>query len=161
VRVILRKPVRKLGHIGDIVNVKPGFARNYLIPNEMAIMATKSNEEFFAHQKEELLQKHHLAVADAKILAQKVDGKTFIFVRQAGSDGKLFGSVSSKDIARELSEFLCSSVNFSSVLIEAPIKSIGSLNVEVALHHDVIANILVIIARSEAEGKSFIADLAS
>jgi large subunit ribosomal protein L9 len=155
--VILVKPLRKggksLGKIGDLIKVKDGFARNFLIPQEYAIRANANNKRLIEEQKHSLEQKN----AQEKVLAeqyiQKINGKQIIFVRQSSDDGKLFGSVNNKEVAKELSNVLGHPVNPSCVLLDHAIKFLGVSVVEVMLHPDVVGTVVVAIGRSESEAQ--------
>ena len=151
--VILIKPIKKLGKIGNLVKVKNGFGRNWLIPQGLAIRATEKNKQLIESQKHELEEKNIKAKEEANQLARKIDGKDLLFIRQSAADGRLFGSVSNKEIAKELSDIASCEIPFAAVDLEAPLKAIGAYNVEIHLHHDVTANIAVIIARTESEAQ--------
>lgn len=151
--IILIQPVKKLGKIGDLVNVRNGFGRNWLIPQGLAHRATQRNKELIASQKQEYEEKNNNAKATAELLGQLVQNKEIIFVRQVATDGKLFGSVSNKDIAGELSKILSKDISYSNISLEAPLKSLGLYKIEVNLHHDVTVNITVVVARTEPEGQ--------
>jgi large subunit ribosomal protein L9 len=149
--VILLEHVRKLGNFGDVVSVKGGFARNFLLPFKKALLATEINKEKFERKKEEIAKSNAEAHAVAKKLFEKVD-KTFVtLIRQAGEDGKLFGSVSSRDIADELSNAVKHTFSKNHVTDLAPVKYLGVYEIQLTLHPEVIASIRVIVARSETE----------
>jgi len=147
-QVILLKPVRKLGKIGDIVNVKDGFGRNFLLTQGLAIRATKTNLEFFNEKKHELEEKNKEAIVEAQAFASVIDGKDFTFIRQCADDGRLFGSVSQKEVAVAIANPLVKQAN---VALEHPIKNIGIVEITLNLHTDVSAKVLVNVARTEAE----------
>jgi large subunit ribosomal protein L9 len=149
--LILVKPIKKLGKIGNLVNVKSGFGRNWLIPQGFAIRATEQNKKLVEEQKGELEAKNTKIIDEAKAGAKLIDKKSVIFIRQCGTDGRLFGSVSTKEIAKELSKISSYNISHSSISLDTPIKSIGAFLVEVLLHAEVSACIIVAIGRSESE----------
>ena len=159
--VILVKPVKKLGKIGNLVKVKNGFGRNWLIPQGIALRATEKNKQLIENQKHELEEKNNNAKEEANQLAKKIDGKDLLFIRQSAADGRLFGSVSNKEISKELSNIASCEIPYAAVDLEAPIKTIGAYNIEIHLHHDVTANIAVIIARTESEAQDALRSLKS
>jgi len=147
--VILLERIGKLGQMGDVVRVKDGFARNFLLPRGKALRATADNKQRFESMKAELQAKNLEAKSGAEKLAGTLDGKTVIVLRQASEAGQLFGSVSTRDIAGLLGE----EVNRSQVSLNAPIKTIGKYTVPLALHPEVETNITVIVARSAGEAE--------
>lgn len=154
-KVVLLKPRKNLGNIGDIVDVKDGFGRNFLIPQKIATRASEENLRAFEerkHQLEELNKKHHAEALDAKA---KIEGKDFAFISQCSDDGRLFGSVSAKDIASKVASIV-SFVNHSNIILAQPLKSLGIYEIAVHLHVDVDAKIIVNIARSETEAQDAI-----
>lgn len=151
-QVILLERVEKLGQMGDEVRVKDGFARNFLLPKKKALRATKANREYFLSQKVQL-EAHNLSRRkDAQAVAAKLNGKSFILIRQAGDRGQLYGSVSPRDIAgvMEKDGF---SVDRHQVSVSQAIKSIGLFNIPVVLHPEVKVAIVVNVARSEDEAE--------
>lgn len=150
-QVILLKPVRKLGKIGEIVNIKDGYGRNFLIPGKFAIRVTKSNLELFEQQKIDFEKNNQDNIANAKKLIDVISGKDVSFIRQSADDGRLFGSVNAKEIARELAKKYNYAFKHSNVFLENPIKTTGISEVEIILHTEVSTKILVNIARSESE----------
>ena len=149
--VILLERIGKLGQMGDVVRVKDGFARNFLLPRGKALRATADNKSKFEGMKAELQQRSLEAKGEAGKLAAKVDGKTYIVIRQASESGQLFGSVSTRDIAILLSADGGAEINRSHVMLNAPIKSIGQYKVPLGLHPDVEVSVTVTVARSEQE----------
>lgn len=149
-KVVLIRPVRKLGKIGDAVEVKPGFGRNFLVPQGFAVRATESNMQMIASQKHELEAKNSEAHEVAATLATKIEGKDFTFIRQSAADGRLFGSVANKEISKVLVD-AGYEVSHSQVELEKPIKTLGVYNVLLVLHTDVAASVIVNVARSESE----------
>ena len=150
--VILLQRVGKLGQMGETVRVKDGFARNFLLPRGQALRATAENKKKFEGMRADLEQRNLEAKGDAGKLASKVDGKSFIVLRQASESGQLFGSVTTRDIARLIAED-GAGIAKGQVAINAPIKSIGQYKVPLALHPDVEVSVTVIVARSEAEAE--------
>lgn len=149
-KVILVKPVRKLGKIGDAVEVKPGFGRNFLLPQGFAVRATDTNMKMIESQKHELEAKNAEARDIATGLATKIKGKDFTFIRQSAADGRLFGSVGNKEIAKILVDSGYE-VSHGQVELEKPIKTLGVYNVSLVLHTDVTVGIIVNVARSDSE----------
>jgi large subunit ribosomal protein L9 len=150
--VILLERIGKLGQMGDVVRVKDGYARNFLLPRGKALRATADNRSKFEGMKAELTTRSLELKSEAGQLAAKVDGKNYVVIRQASETGQLFGSVSTRDIAA-LVKTEAVAVNRSHVVLNAPIKSIGQYKVPLALHPDVEVSITVTVARSEAEAE--------
>jgi large subunit ribosomal protein L9 len=150
--VILLERVGKLGQMGDVVKVKDGYARNFLLPRGKALRASGDNKKKFEGMKAELQTKSNEAKGVAGKLANKVDGKTYIVIRQASETGQLFGSVSPRDIATLVSAE-GAEVTRSHVVLNAPIKSIGQYKVPLELHPEIEVSVIVIVARSEAEAE--------
>ncbi|HMJ44456.1 MAG TPA: 50S ribosomal protein L9 [Pseudolabrys sp.] len=150
--VILLERVGKLGQMGDVVKVKDGYARNFLLPRGKALRATTDNKSKFEGMKGDLQVKSNEAKGVAGKLANKVDGKTYVVIRQASETGQLFGSVSTRDIATLISTE-GAEVGRTQVMLNAPIKSIGQYKVPLELHPDVEATVIVTVARSEAEAE--------
>ena len=148
--VILLERVAKLGQMGDVVRVKDGFARNFLLPKGKALRATKENRTRFDGMKAGLETRNLELKGDAGKIAGKLDGKAVTVVRQASETGQLFGSVTTRDIAALLSTDGMT-VNRSQVILNAPIKSIGQYKVPVALHPEIEVNVTIIVARSADE----------
>jgi len=150
--VILLERIGKLGQMGDVVRVKDGYARNFLLPRGKALRATADNKSRFEGMKGELQVKSLEAKGVAGETAAKVDGKSYTVIRQASESGQLFGSVTPRDIAA-----LCKTdgaeISRSHVTLNTPIKSIGQYKVPLALHPDVEVSITVIVARSTAEAE--------
>jgi len=151
-QVILLERVEKLGQMGDEVRVKDGFARNYLLPKKKALRANKTNREFFQGQKAQLEARNLEQKKEAEAVGKKLDGKTFILIRQAGDRGQLYGSVSTRDIAGAISEGGVS-VNRTQVPLDTAIKTIGLFKVSVRLHPEVRVGVTINVARSEDEAE--------
>ena len=157
-QVILVKPVRKLGQVGETVTVTNGYGRNYLVPQEFAIRATKQNIEKFAALQKDLESKNSKNKIEAEKAAKLIEDKHIDFVTQSAADGRLFGSVSAKTLAIEISKFAGVALNYSNILLDAPIKFNGVYNVQIILHPEIITNILVVVAKSEAEAQDALID---
>ncbi|HEY0107139.1 MAG TPA: 50S ribosomal protein L9 [Rhizomicrobium sp.] len=151
-QVILLERVEKLGQMGDEVKVKDGFARNYLLPKKKALRANKTNREFFQGQKAQLEARNLEQKKEAEAVGKKLDGKTFMLIRQAGDRGQLYGSVSTRDIATAISEGGVS-VNRTQVPLDTAIKTIGLFKVGVRLHPEVRVSVTINVARSEDEAE--------
>jgi large subunit ribosomal protein L9 len=150
--VILLERIGKLGQMGDVVRVKDGFARNFLLPRGKALRATAENKSRFESMKSELQARNLELKGHADTVAAKLNGKTIVVIRQASEAGQLFGSVSPRDIAGMLSAD-GAEVNRSQVVLNAPIKTIGQYKVPLALHPEVETIVTVIVARSAGEAE--------
>ena len=150
--VILLERVPKLGQMGDVVRVKDGFARNFLLPKGKALRATKDNRARFEGMKAQLEARNVEQQSDARGVAGKLDGQNIVVLRQASETGQLYGSVSARDIATLLTDSGFA-VNRSQIVLNAPIKSIGLHVVPVALHPEVEVTIKVSVARSADEAE--------
>ena len=148
--VILLERVEKLGSIGDVVTVKNGFARNYLLPNKKALRANESNRKVFEANRAKIEADNAERRTDAEKAAKGVDGKTVQLIRQASNTGQLYGSVSARDIVEAL-EGEGAKVTKSQVVLDRPIKNIGVHDVKVALHPEVSVIVKVNVARSPEE----------
>jgi large subunit ribosomal protein L9 len=151
--VILLERVGKLGHMGDVVRVRDGYARNFLLPRGKALRATDDNKERFEAMKAELQAKNLEAKSGAEKVAAGLDGKSVTVLRQASETGQLYGSVSTRDIAGLLNAEGGAQINRNQVELNNPIKSIGEYKVPLALHADVETTITVIVARSNEEAE--------
>jgi large subunit ribosomal protein L9 len=150
--VILLERIEKLGKIGDVVKVKTGFARNYLLPQKKALRATKANLAYFETQRERLEALNAERLKDASGEAGSLDGFTVTLVRQASETGQLYGSASARDIADALSAAE-RQVERRMVQLDQPIKVLGLHKVRVALHPEVVVTVTVNVARSAEEGQ--------
>ncbi len=151
-QVILLERVEKLGQMGDEVRVKDGFARNFLLPKKKALRATKANREYFQTQKAKL-EAHNLERRkDAEAMAKKLNGKSFVLIRQAGDRGQLYGSVSPRDVAAAIEQGGFK-VDRHQVNISQAIKTIGLFTLPVVLHPEVKVSITINVARSEDEAE--------
>ena len=150
--VILLERIGKLGQMGEVVRVKDGYARNFLLPRGKALRATADNKSKFEGMKVELQNKSLELKGIAGQIAARVNGKNYVVIRQASETGQLFGSVSTRDIATLIAAE-GGEVNRSQVALNAPIKSIGQYKVPLDLHPDVEVGITVTVARSAAEAE--------
>ena len=148
--VILLERVAKLGQMGDVVRVKDGFARNFLLPKGKALRATKENRTRFEGMKVELEARNLEQRSEAQKVAEKLDGQSFTVIRQAAEGGQLYGSVSPRDIAVLITE-QGFAVDRSQIVLNMPIKMIGLHKVPVTLHPEVGVSIKVAVARSADE----------
>jgi large subunit ribosomal protein L9 len=148
--VILLERVEKLGAIGDVVKVKNGFARNYLLPNKKALRANEANRKLFETNRARIEEDNATRRADAEKASKGVDGKTVQLIRQASNTGQLYGSVSARDIVDAL-EGVGAKVGKSQVVLDHPIKAIGMHEVKIALHPEVAVTVKVNVARSPEE----------
>ncbi len=151
--LILLERIEKLGQMGDVVNVKPGFARNYLLPQRKALRATKANRERFERERAQLEAINLERRSEAESVATKLEGFSCILLRQASESAQLYGSVSARDIADAASEAGVT-VDRKQVLLERPIKALGVHKVRIALHPEVIVGIRVNVARSAEEAEA-------
>ena len=150
--VILLERVGKLGQMGDVVRVKDGFARNFLLPRGKALRATADNKKRFEGMKSELQARNLEMKGEAGKLGSKLDGRTYVVLRQASEAGQLFGSVSSRDITALL-KIDGAEIGRSQIVLNAPIKTIGQYKVPLALHPEVEVAITVTVARSVDEAE--------
>ena len=150
--VILLERVEKLGAIGDVVNVKNGFARNYLLPNKKALRANEANRKLFEANRAKIESDNAERRSEAETSAKGVDGKTVQLIRQASNTGQLYGSVSARDIVEAL-EGEGAKVSKSQVVLDRPIKGIGMHEVKIALHPEVAVTVKVNVARSPEEAE--------
>lgn len=150
--VILLERVEKLGQMGQVVNVRPGFARNFLLPQKKAMRATKANLSVFEKQKAHLEAVNLERRKDAQHVATKMDGVTVVVIRQAAETGVLYGSVNNRDIAEAL-DAAGYKTDRKQVVIDTPIKTLGLSKVRVVLHPEVAISVTVNIARSKEEAE--------
>lgn len=156
-KVILTEKITKLGNIGDTVEVKTGFARNFLLPNNKALRYSRENVALFEAQKAELQARHEKARKDAEGKVDAVKSAKIYMIRQAGDTGQLYGSVSSRDIARMLKDVANVEVTSAQVLLGNPIKSVGAFDTKIALHPDVVVPVKVYVARTNDEIDALVA----
>ena len=151
-KLVLLERVEKLGVMGDIVSVRPGFARNFLLPQGKALRANEGNMARFEAEKEALMQRNAERAAEAAEAGSVIDGEAFIMVRSAGESGQLYGSVSSRDIAEVVSESGTTVVR-SQIDLHAPIKKLGLHEIRIRLHADVAVTVTINVARSMDEAE--------
>src|SRR5438270_183862 len=148
--IILLERVEKLGAIGDVVKVKDGFARNYLLPRKKALRANEANRKLFESNRGRIEEENANRRSEAEQAAKSVDGKTVQLIRQASNTGQLYGSVSARDIVEAL-EAVGAKLTKSQVVLDRPIKALGVHDVKVALHPEVAVTVKVNVARSPEE----------
>jgi len=151
--IILLERVPHLGQMGDVVKVKDGFARNFLLPQKKAMRASKENMAVFERQRAQLEAKNLERRKEAEAVAGKVEGMTVVLIRQAGDTGQLYGSVSVRDIATAIEEAGVT-LDRHQVQLERPIKTLGLHSVRVMLHPEVIVTVTANVARSEDEAEA-------
>ena len=150
--IILLEKIQKLGEIGTIVKVKPGYARNFLVPQGKALYATKENKEVFEEKRSNIEAENMKKIQEAKTLSSKIVNKEVILIRAASDAGQLYGSVTSKDIAKSINEkeFL---INKNQILLNKSIKYLTYEKIEIKLHAEVIVEIVLNVARTSEEAK--------
>ena len=151
-KVVLLERVENLGAIGDVVTVKDGFARNYLLPRDKARRATSANLKAFELDRAAIEQRNEKNKAEAQKVADKIDGQTYVMIRQAGETGHLYGSVAGRDVA-EVIQSEGGKVERSQVVLNVAIKALGVHEVPVRLHAEVTAKVKINIARSAEEAE--------
>jgi len=151
--IILLERIEKLGGIGDVVTVKNGFARNYLLPNNKALRANDANRKLFEANRSKIEADNAERRTDAEGRAKDIDGKQIVLIRQASNTGQLYGSVSVRDIVDALAEDGVEGLGKSMIELERPIKSLGLVDVKVKLHPEVIVTVGVNVARSPDEAE--------
>ena len=151
--IILLEPIRKLGKAGDVVKVKPGFARNFLLPQSKALYATKANIAEFEAKKDDIEKTNKERHDEASAAAKKVNGKAVILTSQAGEDNRLYGSITANDIAKAVSEQFSIELDRKQIILTDTIKYIGIYDISVQLHADIEVTLGVNVARSESEAR--------
>ncbi len=152
VELILLQRVEKLGQMGELVRVKPGYARNFLLPQKRAIRANKTNLQKFEETRVQLEAQNIKRREEAERLAERMGGLAVVIIRQAGDSGSLYGSVSNRDIAEKVTEAGLT-VSRSQVVLDHPIKLLGLSKVRVVLHPEVTMQVTVNVARSTEEAE--------
>ncbi len=150
--VILLERVAKLGQMGETVRVKDGFARNFLLPHGKALRATEANTTKFEGQRRQLEARNLELKTEAAAVAEKLDGLSFIIIRQAGETGQLYGSVSARDISEAITA-AGFSVHRNQITLLQPIKTLGLHKTPVQLHPEVAANVTINVARSQEQAQ--------
>ncbi len=148
--IVLLERVEKLGQMGDVVKVKDGYARNFLLPQRKALRATAANMKHFETERAQLEARNLEARTEAEAVAAKLDGESFVVIRQASEAGSLYGSVTARDAAEAATEGGFS-VEKRQVVLDRPVKELGLHEMRVVLHPEVSAKITVNVARSEEE----------
>lgn len=151
--IILLERIEKLGQMGDVVSVKPGFARNFLLPKGKALRATDNNKAQFEQQRAQLEAENLKRKQEAEAVAEKMADMKVVLIRQAGDAGQLYGSVSARDVADAVKEAGVT-IGRSQVALDKPIKTIGMHDVRVELHAEVVVNIIANVARSHDEAET-------
>ncbi|MGD0864292.1 MAG: 50S ribosomal protein L9 [Rhizomicrobium sp.] len=151
-QVILLERVEKLGQMGDVVKVKDGFARNFLLPKKKALRATKANEAFFETQRAQLETRNLERKGEAEKVAKKLAGQSFTLLRQAGDRGQLYGSVSPRDIS-DIVTAGGFSVDRTQIPLDKAIKTIGLFPIAIVLHPEIRVTVTVNVARTEDEAE--------
>ena len=149
-QVILLQRIGRLGQMGDVVNVKDGYARNFLLPQKKALRATEDNKKVFEGKRAQLEATNLEHKKEAEAVSAKLDGKSFVLIRAAGDTGQLYGSVSTRDISDVITAGGFT-VDRNQVVLDKPIKALGVTPAKVQLHPEVICNITLNIARSQEE----------
>lgn len=147
-KVILQENMENLGHIGDVVKVAPGYARNYLIPKGFAMLANERNTKALEHAKRQLEYKKNKVLELAKGVAAKIEGLVLNLAHQAGDEGKLFGSVTNMELAEQLKSHGFE-IDRKKIALADPIRQIGEYSVPVKIHPEVIATLKVIVSKAE------------
>ena len=150
--IILLERIENLGQMGDVVRVKPGYARNFLLPQKKALRANDANKKVFEAQRADLEARNLERKKDAEAAAAKLDGRSFVVIRQSSEAGMLYGSVSTRDIAEAASADGVK-IERSQVRLNKPLKTLGIEQVRISLHPEVAATIEINVARSEDEGE--------
>ena len=150
--VILLERIAKLGQMGEIVRVRDGYARNYLLPQGKALRATEANKQRFENERAQLEARNLERRQEAEKVAEKLNGNTYVVIRQAAETGQLYGSVSTRDIAEAVTADGVS-VNRSQIDLRHPIKTIGLHSIEIALHPEVSVTVVMNVARSTDEAE--------
>ena len=151
-QVILLQRIGRLGQMGDIVNVKDGYARNYLLPQKKALRASDENKKVFESRRAQLEADNLAHKSDAEAVSGKLDGKSFVLIRAAGDTGQLYGSVSPRDIAEAVTAGGFT-VNRNQIVLDKPIKALGLTPITIELHPEVTCAVTLNVARSEDEAE--------
>lgn len=151
-QVVLLERIHKLGQMGEVVKVKAGFARNFLLPRKKALRATKANMERFEKERAQLEARNLTLKKEAEGVAAKLDGQTYVMLRQAGEAGQLYGSVSARDISDAVTQGGVT-IQRGQVATDKPIKDLGLHPVRIELHADVIVTVTINVARTPDEAE--------
>lgn len=153
-KVILLERVERLGSIGDIVEVKNGYARNFLLPKSKALRATNDNIKLFESKKADISAANDKAKQEATLVADEISALSIVVVRQASESGFLFGSVTARDIVNELEQHGINGIKRQQIVIEHPIKVIGSHLVKIYVHPEVVVNLAIRVMIAQELGDS-------
>ncbi|MGE4322893.1 MAG: 50S ribosomal protein L9 [Sphingobium sp.] len=151
--IILLERIEKLGAIGDVVTVKDGYARNFLLPNKKALRSNAANKKVFEANRAKIEADNAARRSDAQQSAEGVDGKQIVLIRQSSNAGHLYGSVAVRDVVEALHADGVTNVTKAMVVLERPIKTLGLFDVKIALHPEVAVTIQVNVARSPEEAE--------
>ncbi len=151
--IILLERIEKLGAIGDVVTVKDGYARNFLLPNKKALRSNAANKKVFEANRAKIEADNAARRSDAEAAAEGVNGKQIVLIRQSSNAGHLYGSVAVRDVVEALHADGVTNVTKAMVVLERPIKTLGVFDVKVALHPEVVTTITVNVARSPEEAE--------
>ena len=147
--IILREDIDKLGHRGQVVKVAPGYARNFLLPKKLAVIATEGNKKIVEQERQAYVRREAKQKDEAQDLAKQLNGVTVTIAQKAGENDQLFGSVTSKDVAEALAAKDFTAVDRRKIHLDDPIKQLGEYKVPVKLHKDVTAEITVVVVKEE------------
>jgi len=151
--IILIEKIEKLGDVGDLVSVKNGYARNFLLRQNKALRATDENKAYFEEKKKDILAKNEEIKKEAKKIYDKINDKAALIIAHASDEGRLFGSVMPKDIAVKLSESTGVDIKKSQIVLSVAIREVGLYEAKVRIHADYLATVKVNVARNEEEAK--------
>jgi large subunit ribosomal protein L9 len=151
--VILLERIERLGQMGDVVRVKPGYARNYLLPQKKALRSTPENRAYFEAQRAQLEAVNLDQRTEATAVAEKLEGLSVVLIRQAGEGGQLYGSVTTRDVTAALEEAGVT-VERRQIQLDRPIKALGLYNIRVSLHPEVAIAVTINVAKTEEEAKA-------
>jgi large subunit ribosomal protein L9 len=152
-QIILLERIEKLGSIGDVVTVKDGYARNFLLPNKKALRANEANRKVFEANRERIESDNVAKRDEAAKRAESVDGMQVVLIRASSNSGQLYGSVSVRDVADALNAAGATAVTKAMIILERPIKTLGVFPVKIALHPEVSVSVTVNVARSDDEAE--------
>ena len=156
--IILVEKIEKLGDVGDLVKVKNGYGRNFLLRQNKALRATEENKKLFAEQKKEILEKNNQIKTEAKKIYDKINNQQVVILTHASDEGRLFGSIMPRDIAVKLSESFKIEVKKSQIVLASAIREVGIFEVKLRIHADFLAIIKVNVARNEKEAADNLKD---
>ena len=152
-KVVLLERVEGSGALGDVVTVKDGYARNYLLPRQKALRATEANLKVFENQRKDIEARNAKARADAEKSGEKLDGSSYVMIKSAGESGQLYGSVAGRDVADIVNAGGGHKVERSQVVLDKPIKTLGVHEVKIKLHSEVTVTVKINVARSADEAE--------